>query len=246
MIKQGIVFTLSLIMLLLFSHFGFADEAKDGASATEAITKTAQSLAEDLKKARDIILDGSGGNPFGRGFMVALFEPMFIASMFAMGLWAGQMNDHLRNNIWAPPVVAFASIVMGAFITTYHSDWKPDLNNEKMAILAELNSTDAVSVIIGLVIGGMVGTGFTMIPLIGLGVVGAMGLALGFSQTGEVGAHKNALIPFWSGFGLTGLLVTIFGIGFETFLESINLSTLTRWLGLAVAALSLAFGAKIF
>jgi hypothetical protein len=244
--KKMTLFTITLIGLCFASHLGFAEEAKNSASATDAITKTAESLAADLKKARDIILDGSGGNPFGRGFMIALFEPMFIASMFAMGLWAGQMNDKLRNNIWAPPVVAFASIVIGAFITTYHSDWKPDLTNDKLAILAELNSTDAVAVVIGLVIGGMVGTGFTVIPLFGLAVVGAMGLALGFSQTAEVGAHKNALIPFWGGFGLTGLLITIFGIGFETFLESINLSIVTRWLGLGIAALSLAFGAQVF
>jgi hydrogenase/urease accessory protein HupE len=246
--RRFILFILTLGICAFAAHMGFAQDAADKASepsTTEAIKETASNLAKDLKKARDIILDGAGDNPFGRGFMIALFEPVFLASMFCLGLWAGQMDEKIKN-IWALPVVAFAATVIGAFITAYHSDWKPDFTDHKLAFLADLESTDAVAVVVGLMFGGAVGLGYTVPPLMALTAVGAAGLALGFSQTNELGAHKNALLPFWTGFGLTGLLINIFGIGFETFMQSINLSTLTRWIGLGTVALSVLMGSKVF
>lgn len=252
--RRILVSCLLVVLFVLLVKSGWAQEtaqqtgtSSSGAagSATEAIKETAASLAADLKKARGIILEGSGGNPFGRGFMVALFEPVFIASMFCMGLWAGQINGRMKN-VWAVPVIVYAATVIGAFITAYHSDWKPDFHNEKFGFLAELDSTNAVTALIGTLIGGAVGLGFTIAPIFALIGVGCIGLALGFSQTTELGDHKNAVLPFWSGFGLTGLLINIFGIGFETFMVSINLGAIIRWIGLSTVALSMGYGAQVF
>ena len=245
--RRLIVLFLSLTLFVLLAKFGLAEEAAKAAkesSTTEAIKESAQSLAADLKKARDIILEGSGGSPFSRGFLIALFQPVFLMSMLSLGLWAGQMDQRLRN-IWMLPVVAFVATIAGAFITTYHTDWKPDLSNEKLAILKNLESTDAATIAIGVVVGGAVGMGFTVPAIFALAAAGTVGLILGFSQISEVGAHKNAMLPFWSGFGLMGLLINIFGLGFETFLESISLAMVTRWIGLATAGLSLAVGLKV-
>ncbi len=241
-------FLLTLLVFVLCAKLGLAEEAAKEAtkdsSTTQAIKETAQSLAADLKKARDVILEGSGGSPFGRGFLIALFEPVYLMSMLSLGLWSGQMSNRLKN-IWMLPVVAFLATVAAAFITTYHTDWKPDLSSEKFAILKDLESTDAATLVIGLIVGGAVGMGFTVPPVFALAGAGVVGLTLGFSQISEVGAHKNSLLPFWTGFGLMGLLINIFGIGFETFLESISLATVTRWLGTATAGLSLAVGAHL-
>ena len=225
----------------LFSFCAFAQEAAEARAETSGTSD----LAADLKKARDIILDGSGDNAFARGLLIGLLEPIFIASMFCLGLWAGQMSEKLRH-IWVLPMLTFAATLIGAFITVYHSDWKPELNSDNFAFLEHLGSTNAVAVIIGLLVGGAVGMRFVAPPVIALVVVACAGLAIGFSQTSDIGDHSNALIPFWSGFGLTGLLVNIFGIGFETFFQSINLSSVTRAVGIATVILSFMVGMQIF
>lgn len=226
----------------LFSFCAFAEEAAEVAAKTAAKTSD---LAADIKEARDIILDGSGDNAFARGLLIGLLEPVFIASMFCLGLWAGQMSEKLRH-IWVLPMLTFVATLIGAFITVYHSDWKPSMSSENVEFLKNLDSTDAVSVIIGLLIGGAVGMRFVAPPVIALVVAACAGLAVGFSQTADIGDHSNALIPFWTGFGLTGLLVNIFGIGFETFFQSINLNMVTRAVGIATVILSFIIGIQIF
>lgn len=222
--------------------------AAEKAEAEKAVDKAADKtdgLRADVKKARELILGRAGDNAFGRGLLVALFEPVFLASMFCLGLWAGQMSDRL-SNIWMLPIFAFGATLIGAFITAYHSDWKPHFGGKEGDMLASLGSTEAVAVVVGLAIGAVVGMQLVVAPFFAIAGVAVAGLLLGFSQTAELGAHKNALLPFWAGFSLTGLLINIFGIGFETFLQSINLKVLTRWAGFATLALSFAFGTKIF
>lgn len=236
--RRYMIFSLWVLAIGLFSFCAFAEE-------TAAVVEKTSSLADDIKKARDIILDGAGDNAFGRGLIIGLLEPVFIASMFCLGLWAGQMSERLRH-IWVLPVVTFVATMIGAFITAYHSEWKPDFSSEKFTFIEHLGSTDAVSVIVGLLVGGAVAMRFVLAPVLALAAAVIAGLTIGFSQTAEIGEHSNSLLPFWTGFGLTGLLVNIFGIGFETFFQSINLNSVTRAVGLATVALSFMFGMKIF
>jgi hypothetical protein len=242
--RRFLLLLLSLAVFVALVKTGLAADAADkvkDSSTVDAVKETAQSLAADMKKAREIILDGSGGNPFGRGFLVALFDPVFLASMFCLGLWAGQMSERLKH-MWALPVIAYAGTIIGAFITVYHPEWKPDLHSEKFGFLSELESTNAMTIAIGLVLGGAVGFGYTLPAVFAMGAMAAVGLGLGFSQTSDIGEHTNAPLPFWAGYGLTGLLINIFGIGFETFLQTLGLMSVTRWIGLATLGLSLLVG----
>jgi hypothetical protein len=198
------------------------------------------SLTSDLKKARDIIMNGTGGNSFARGMIIGLLQPIFIAAMFCLGLWAGEMSEKLKH-IWALPVIVYAATVIGAFITAYHPEWKPD--EEHYKFLTHLQSTDNVAIIIGLVLGVAVALQFTLPPFFAMLGAIAIGIVLGFSQTADTGHHS--VMPFWAGFGLTGLLMSIFGIGFETFFQSINLKIVTRLLGAATAVLSIYLGSKL-
>lgn len=213
-----------------------ADVRNDAAESTE-------SLLTDLKKARDILMNGAGDNSFARGLLIAFLQPAFLASMFCLGLLAGQMSEKLKH-IWVLPVLVYVATFIGAFITVYHSDWKPEFGDGKY--LNHLQSTDAVLVVIGVAIGIAVGFNFTMPGIIAMLGAAAIGLILGFSQTADMAEHNNSPIPFWAGFGLSGLLLNIFGIGFETFFQSINLKLVTRLVGIATAALSLFIGAKLF
>lgn len=231
-------FLLSLFWVAVFfilSHAAFAEEA----------AKESSQFAKDLDKAREIMLNGTGDNSLGRGVMVALFEPVFLSSMFCLGLWAGQMSERITS-IWALPLFVFGATIVGAFITTYHTEWKPDFDPEKYEILSHLNSTAVVTALVGLLAGTAVGMQLVVAPFIAIAAAIAAGLALGFSQTTDLGEHKNAVLPFWMGFGMTGLMINIFGIGFETFLQSIKLSFITRWVGFATLALSFMFGSKVF
>ncbi len=237
-------FFISLFWVAVFclaAHSAFAQEAVEAASKSDTVS----SLTADLQKARDIILEGTGGNPFGRGMMVALFQPVFISAMFCLGLWSGQMSEKITA-IWALPLLIFGGLVIGAFISAYHTEWKPNFDTSNNPILAQLSSTDAFAVIVGLLAGAAVGMRLVVPPIVAIAIVGAAGLGVGFSQISEIGAHKNALIPFWAGFGVMGLLINIFGIGFETFFESIKLNMITRWVGFATLALSFMFGTRIF
>lgn len=220
------------------------EKAHEAAATTkEAVQKLGQGLGADLKKAREALLgnDDHSDNPFARGFLIALFQPIFMASMFCLGLWAGQMHERL-SSIWVMPVFAYVATVVGAFIAVYHSDWKPQFDE---GLMSQFQNTDAVTLVIGLLIGAAVGMRFLAPSLIAIAGVIIAGLGLGFSQTTDVGAHHNALLPFWAGFGLTGLLVNIFGIGFETFLESSRLQAVTRFVGVATLFASFILVAKI-
>lgn len=223
-----------------------AEEITQEIQPEENVTETPDSpvvptLTEDLKQARDIIMKNAGDNGFARGLIIALLQPIFLASMFCLGLLAGQMSERLKH-IWVLPVILYAATVIGAFITTYHAEWKPSFENLKY--LSSLQSTEAVCVAIGVVVG--VSVGFALgIPVI-FAMVGAIGigLILGFSQSSEI--SNDHVMRFWAGFGLTGLLVNIFGIGFETFFQSINLKMVTRLVGVATAVLAMYLGVKLF
>lgn len=222
----------------------YAEETSLSKEISDEVKEATSSLAGDLRKVRNIILDGSGDNAFARGMIIALFQPMFLAAMFALGLWSGQMSEKL-SMIWVLPIVVYVATFVGAFITIYHSEWKPDLAHENFKFMESLESTDVVTVVVGLLIGGAVGMRLTVIPVLALLVAALAGLTLGFSQTTDLGEHGNSLLPFWVGFGLTGVLVNIFGIGFETFLQSIKMDMVTRWLGLATVALAFFFGMQV-
>ncbi len=48
------------------------------------------------------------------------------------------------------------------------------------------------------------------------------------------------------GFGLSGLIFNIIGIGFETFLESINLSVMVRLVGFVCVCLGFVLAVNVF
>lgn len=219
-----------------------AETAKD--TVESSVEEATSGLRHDLKEAKDLLLGKGNDSPFARGLLVALFQPIFLASMFCLGLWAGQMSTRL-STIWMLPVFTFGAIVLGAFIATYHSDWKPEFNEGSLKFLSNFQSTDTGTLLVGLLIGAAVGLQLLVAPLFAIIGVVAAGLWLGFSQTAELGQHHNALIPFWAGFGLTGLMINIFGIGFETFLQSIRLPVATRIVGIATLLASAFFVAKI-
>lgn len=226
-------------------RYEYDDDIKEAKQTGEAtITKAAEGLRKDIQEAKDLLLGKGNDSPFARGLLVALFQPFFLASMFCLGLWAGQMNTRL-STIWILPVFTFGAIVLGAFIAMYHSDWKPEFTEGKLRFLSNFQSTDAGTLLVGLLIGGAVGLQLVVAPIFAVIGVVAAGLWLGFSQTAEIGAHHNALIPFWTGFGLTGLLINIFGIGFETFLQSLHLPMITRLVGVATLIASFFFVAQI-
>lgn len=208
------------------------------------ITKATEGLRKDLQEAKDLLLGQGNDSPFARGLLVALFQPLFLASMFCLGLWSGQMSTRLTA-VWILPLFTFGAIVLGAFIAMYHSDWKPQFNEGNLQFLSNFQSTDAGTLLLGLIIGGAVGLQLIVAPIFAILGVVAAGLWLGFSQTAEIGAHQNALIPFWAGFGLTGLLVNIFGLGFETFIQSLRLPMITRLVGVATLIASFFFVAQI-
>jgi hydrogenase/urease accessory protein HupE len=220
-----------------------AKEKLDDATDT-AEKENSSSLMNDIKKARAIIIDGvkkDSGSSILRGMIIAFLQPIFIASMFCLGLWAGQMSEKLKH-IWALPVIMYAATIIGAFITAYHAEWKPD--EEHYKFLHALQSTEVVSVIIGLFLGILIALQFVMPAFFAMLAAVAIGLILGFSQTSDMG-DSHTVMKFWAGFGLTGLLVNIFGIGFETFFQSINLKLITRLVGVATAILSVYIGAKL-
>lgn len=231
-------FILSLLLMAVAIFF-FADAAL----AEEASKSSA--FADDVKRARDIVLKGAGDNPLGRGFMVALFDPVFLAGMFCLGLWSGQMSERITS-IWALPLITFGATLIGAFITAYHGEWKPDFKNEEFKFLSDLGNTSAITVVVGLLAGTAVGLNLIVAPFLAIGAAALAGLALGFSQMADLGEHKNSLVPFWTGYGLMGLLINIFGIGFETFLQSIKLVFVTRWAGFATLASSFMLVSKVF
>lgn len=225
-----------------------AHESETSATASDKLEAKAEeavsSLRQDIQKAKDLLLGKDNDSPFARGLLVALFQPIFLASMFCLGLWSGQMSTRL-STIWILPVFTYAAILVGAFIAAYHSDWKPQFDEGSLKFLSNFQSTDTGTLLVGLLIGGAVGLQLLVAPVFAVIGVVAAGLWLGFSQTAELGSHHNALVPFWTGFGFMGLMINIFGIGFETFLESIKLQFVTRLVGVATLIASFFLVAKI-
>jgi hydrogenase/urease accessory protein HupE len=274
-IMRHYFFALSLILALAFPIASIAQDAEPTTTETvkesaqelatevqQEVTQAADSVAEtvteatdaephksslarDIKKARKIIISGSGDNDFVRGMIIGLLQPIFLAAMFCLGLWSGQMSEKLKH-IWVLPVAIYVATAIGVFISIYHTDWKPSLDNENFKFLTHLQSMDAVAVMIGVIIGAAVAMQFAVTPIIALAVVAAAGLFMGFSTLPDINTDQTSLMSFWAGLGLTGLLVNIFGIGFETFFQSINLRMITRLVGIATAVLSIFMAVKIF
>lgn len=218
-----------------------SDTVEDTATETaEQAAAVASTLSDDLTQARDILLKNVGDKSFTRGFLIALLQPIFLASMFCLGLLAGQMSERLKH-IWVLPVILYVATLAGAFITLYHPEWKPEFEGKYLTIL---QSTEAVCVAIGVIVGMTVGFALGIPVLLAMLGAIAIGLTLGFSRLVDI--EPDHVLPFWAGFGLAGLLLNIFGIGFETFFQSINLKLVTRLIGVATAALALFLGAKLF
>lgn len=214
-----------------------------------ALPAFAASLGQDLKSARELIMGNVSDAPFGRGALYPLFQPAVLASLFCIGLWTGLSTDKL-STIWAIPVSFFVAIVVGAFISEFHADWKPDMAKlqETYPDVPPLLSTEGISLIIAVIIGGIVTMNFTVPPLVALGITIVLGLALGASDLKAIAAEatdKSIIIPFWAGFGLTGLVMTIFGIGFETFAKSVNMLFLVRIAGFLTAVAGLVLAVKV-
>ncbi len=208
----------------------------------------AGTLSEDLKSARSIMLDDVSNAPFGRGALFPLFQPAILASLFCIGLWTGLSGERVKT-VWAIPVCFVVAIVIGAFISEFHPAWKPDATRfkEQYPDLPALLSTEGVSLIIAVVVGAIVAMNFTVPPLITLAIAVVLGLALGASDLQAItkdADHKSIIIPFWTGFGLTGLIMTIFGIGFETFAKSINMLFIIRIAGFLTAVAGLVLVVK--
>lgn len=213
-----------------------------------ALPAFAGTLGEDLKAARELMLGNVSNAPFGRGALYPLFQPAVLASLFCIGLWTGLSTDKL-STIWAIPVSFFVAIVVGAFISEFHADWKPNVAKlqETYPDMPPLLSTEGISLIIAVVIGGIVTMNFTVPPLVTLGITMILGLALGASDLQAIASEateKSIIIPFWAGFGLTGLIMTIFGIGFETFAKSVNMLFLIRIAGFLTAVSGLVLAVK--
>ncbi|HEY1096576.1 MAG TPA: HupE/UreJ family protein [Alphaproteobacteria bacterium] len=208
----------------------------------------AGSLSEDLKEARDLIMGNVSEGPFGRGMLYPLFQPAVLASLFCVGLWAGLSTDKL-STIWAIPVAFFCAIVVGAFISEFHPNWRPSFGElaEEYPELPSILTTEGISLIIAVAIGAIVAMSFTIPPLLTLAVIMLLGLALGSSDlkaVSDVDSDNSIIIPFWAGFGSTGLIMTIFGIGFETFAKSVNMLFLIRLAGFFTAVAGLVLVVK--
>jgi hydrogenase/urease accessory protein HupE len=208
----------------------------------------AGTLGEDLREARNLVTGNLSDGPFWRGMLYPLFHPTVLSSLFCIGLWAGLSSDRL-SSIWAIPIAFFLAIVIGAFISEYHPQWRPDFRTlrEEYPDLPPLLSTDHVTLAIALVMGAIVAMNFTLPPLVTLIIIAILGLILGSSELTLM--HKitdgdHIIIPFWAGLGMTGLIMTIFGIGFETFTKSVNMAFLIRLSGFFTAVLALVVTVK--
>lgn len=213
-----------------------------------ALPAFAGTLGEDLREARNLVTGNLSDGPFWRGMLYPLFHPTVLASLFCIGLWAGLSSDRL-SSIWAIPIAFFFAIVIGAFISEYHPQWRPDFSTlrEDYPELPPLLSTTNVTLAIALVMGAIVAMNFTLPPLITLIVIAILGVILGVSELHmlhNITEGDHIIIPFWAGFGLTGLILTIFGIGFETFTKSVNLAFLIRLSGFFTAVLALVVAVK--
>jgi hydrogenase/urease accessory protein HupE len=213
-----------------------------------AFSAFAGTLGEDLHEARELMLGNVSDAPFGRGMMYPLFQPAVLSSLFCIGLWAGLSTDKI-STIWAIPISFFVAIVVGAFINEFHPGWRPDFSSwqDDYPELPSLLSTEGISLAIALVVGTIVAMNFTLNPLLTLAVTIFLGLILGSSDLQAIAdqaGEKAIIIPFWAGFGFTGLIMMIFGIGFETFAKAVNMAFLIRLAGFFTAVAGLVLVVK--
>jgi hydrogenase/urease accessory protein HupE len=209
----------------------------------------ADSFGDDMAKIRELLMENAKDNSFWRGMLLPMFQPMFLASMLCFGLWAGQLRDKLTVE-WAIPITLLVGTVIGAFIAAYHPDWQPDFSTlqDSDEKLPNLNSTEVAAVLGGLAIGMMVGLQTATPGFLALVFSSLIGLAYGLSQTGLLGDDfSNAdRLAFWTGFGTTGILMNIFGLGCHSFLTSVNASQSARVLGFMTVLFAFYRGMRIF
>ncbi len=201
---------------------------------------------EDLRQARDVLTQNTTSRPFLRGMLMPLFQPVFMLIMFCFGLWTGQQTGKL-STIWAVPIVLLVSVVTAAFITAFHPEWHPDLTFSENQFVPDMTANGVTGVVLAMAIGLIVGMQLTFPAYLALALAVFAGLGLGFTHTIEgENATSGDLVSFWLGFGLSGLIFNIIGIGFETFLESINLSVIVRGVGFICVLLGFVLAVNVF
>ena len=245
-------FIVASFAVFFTSQFAVAQEAIADTATTETSTQPSEPLIQspfldDLKQARDILTKDATNRPFLRGLLMPLFQPVFMLIMFCFGLWTGQQSNKL-STIWAVPIVLFVSVFAAAFITAFHPEWRPDLSFADNQFIPDMTANGVTGVILSMGVGFIVGLQLTFPAYIALAFAGVAGLGLGFTHTveSETAGGSSALLSFWLGFGLSGLIFNIIGIGFETFLESINLSFLVRLVGFACVCLGFVLAVNVF
>lgn len=237
------------IMMVFPDHVAFAQEA---ATTVENSSETAGPAIEspflnDLKQARDVLTQDTTNRPFLRGLLMPLFQPVFMLIMFCFGLWTGQQSDKL-STIWAVPIILLVGVVASAFITAFHPEWQPDLTFADNQFIPDMTANGVTGVVLSILVGFVVGMQITFPAYFAIAFASIAGLGLGFTHTVEesTGAGSGELVSFWLGFGLSGLIFNIIGIGFETFLESINLSVMVRLVGFICVGLGFVLAVNVF
>ena len=127
------------------------------------------------------------------GPSIRSFSPPFWPVCFCIGLWTGLSGERVKT-IWAIPVSFFIAIIVGAFISEFHSDWTPKAASlkEHYPNLPPLLSTEGISLIIAVVVGAVVTMNFTMPPLVTLAMTAVLGLALGASDLHAIAKDANS------------------------------------------------------
>lgn len=232
-------------------NFAYAQEDSYHTQNQEAQEKEKESATkesrfqQDFAKMRDILIDGAGNKPLLRGMLLPLFQPVFIAVMLAMGLWASQLSDRLTI-IWSIPSAMFLGLVVASFIATFHPEWKPDLTFQDEPLLPDITSIQVTAIFSALVVGALVAANKSLTPPIDIALAGFVGLMNGFTQNAIATDGNIDSVIFWIGFGMTGLIFSIIGIGFETFLRSLHLSVVVKFLGILTVLMSLILAINVF
>lgn len=248
-----ILFLIIAAVFVFFpDHIALAQDASTDVPTTTSSTYSEPSalqspLLEDLKQARDVLTNDTTNRPFLRGLLMPLFQPVFMLIMFCFGLWTGQQSDKL-STIWAVPIILLVGVVAAAFITAFHPEWKPDLTFANNSLVPDMTANGVTGVVLSIIVGFVVGMQLTFPAYAAIAFAVVAGLGLGFTHTvdNESGGGSGQLVSFWVGFGLSGLIFNIIGIGFETFLESINLSVIVRLVGFVCVCLGFVLAVNVF